>query len=316
MRGVNAVILDNNILRVVAVPELGGKIVSLVRLQSGYEFLLQRELQQEYQQPAYGQDFEDGDMSGFDECFPTIAKCVYPEEPFLGTQLPDHGDVWCLPATLEVISEQVRFVTSLTSLPLRFTKSVQLQRSSVRLDYEVTNLSQSTMKFLWSAHPLLNVQPNAEIVLPAGVNEVEVSWSKGERLGRSGTRCSWPRATETSGQLSDLSRLASPSAGTADKLFTHALAQGFCSMFLPEKNENIAFHFDPEITPYLGIWICQGGWPLSRNNKQFTVALEPCTGRPDSLEEAIRRSECSIVEAHGKKRWWLEIKVGLPQSSD
>jgi hypothetical protein len=72
LRGVDAVILHNNILRLVAIPELGGKIVSLIRLQSGYEFLLQSEDQREYHRPAYGRDFENGDVSGFDECVPTV----------------------------------------------------------------------------------------------------------------------------------------------------------------------------------------------------------------------------------------------------
>ena len=310
LRGVDAVVLDNNILRLVAVPEVGGKIVSLIRLQSGYEFFLQGEHEQEYQRPAYGRDFEAGDVSGFDECVPTIAPCVYPREPFLGRPLPDHGDVWCLPATAEVVGEQVRFTTSLASLPLRFTKSVQLQGSSVRFEYEVTNLSQTTVKFLWSAHPLLNVQPKAEIVLSPDVNALEVSWSKDERLGQPGSRCAWPMGKEKSGRIVDLSKVLGQTTGTADKLFTSPLSQGFCGMFLPEVNESIAFRFDPEMIPYVGIWICQGGWPPSRSVKQFTVALEPCTGRPDSLERAIQRQECSKLKGHASKRWWLQVDVG------
>jgi hypothetical protein len=306
----DAVVLSNNILRLVAVPELGGKIVSLIRQQSGYEYLLQGECERQYRRVVYGEHFENGATSGFDECMPTIAKCRYPEEPFSGKQLPDHGDLWCMPAKFEAVGDQVRFTTSIASLPLRFTKFLELQGSSVRLHYEVTNLSQSTVKFLWSAHPLLNVQPKAEIVLPAHVNELEVSWSKGGRLGQLGARCAWPRTRETSGRIIDLSKVLEPNAGTADKLFTAPLPQGFCGMFLPEVNESIAFRFDPELVPYVGIWICHGGWPPSRAAKQFTVALEPCTGRPDSLEQAIQRKECSMVGGLDSKRWWLQIDVG------
>lgn len=307
--GFDQVVLDNNILRLIGVPEIGGKIVSLVRQESGYEYLLQKGTEREYQRPVYGDNFENGDASGFDECVPTIAKCMYPEAPLLGKRLCDHGDVWCTPSSFEVIGEQVRFITSLSSLPLRFTKCVQLAGNRVRLDYEITNLSKTTLKFLWSAHPLLNVRPQAQIVLPPEVNEVELSWSKGERLGQSGNRCRWPDAKETSGRTVDLSRVLHPSAATADKLFTPRLSTGFCGLFLPDANESIAFHFDPELIPHLGIWICQGGWPTSGATTQFTVALEPCTGRPDSLEEAIRREECSVVGSSGTKHWWLEIEV-------
>ena len=111
------------------------------------------------------------------------------------SRLPDHGDVWCSSSNVEIAGAQVALTTSIRSLPLRFTKKCQMQEKVVRLDYEVTNLSQSDVKFLWSAHPLLRVEPDAEIgILPQEVKEVEVNWSKDERLGKSGDRCTqWPR---------------------------------------------------------------------------------------------------------------------------
>lgn len=310
-RGVDAIVLSNADLLLVAIPEHGGKIASLVRQQSGYEYLLQTISGQNYSQLAYAEDFENGDLSGFDECIPTIAKSRYPSEPAAGKQLPDHGDVWSLPSKLEVVGEKVSFITSLYSLPLRFTKTVQLHGSTVRLDYEVMNLSHSALKFLWSAHPLLNVQHQAEIVLPPCVDELEIGWSKDGRLGQPGSRCSWPNAKQRSGRAIDISRVVIANAGTAEKLFTSRLSQGFCGLFLKEANEGIAFHFDPKLIPYLGIWICLGGWPLDSTTKQFTVALEPCSGRPDSLEEAINREECSLVEGYASRRWWLEMELGV-----
>jgi hypothetical protein len=87
-------------------------------------------------------------------------------------------------------------------------------------------------------------------------------------------------------------------------------------MFLPRENEGIALRFDPQLVPYIGIWICQGGWPTSRTAKHFTVALEPCSGRPDSLEEAIKRNECAVIRSLESMQWWMEIEVnrGAPRS--
>jgi hypothetical protein len=104
--------------------------------------------------------------------------------------------------------------------------------------------------------------------------------------------------------------------GTAEKLFTPRLSEGFCGMFLPRVNEGIAFRFDPGLVSYVGIWICQGGWPTSRATKDYTVALEPCLGRPDSLAEAIGRNECAILVGYGSMRWWMEMEVhgGAPQT--
>ena len=37
--------------------------------------------------------------------------------------------------------------------------------------------------------PVAQVQPGAEIILPPEVEEIEVSWSKDNRLGKAGDRC-------------------------------------------------------------------------------------------------------------------------------
>lgn len=313
----DAIVLENSSLRLTIVPELGGKLASLIRNESGHEYLLQpADPEQACRPRSFGDKFEDYGPCGFDECLPTVAECLYPEEPFAASQLPDHGDVWCLPSSIETVVEKIKLTTSLKSLPLQFTKEVQLRENTVRIDYEATSLSQSTVKVLWSAHPLLAVEPGAEIILPPEVKEVEVEWSKDERLGKARDRCGWPKATERSGRIVELNRVASPSAGTADKLFVGPLSEGFCGMFLPSRNESIAFRFDPRLLPYVGLWICQGGWPESRADKQFTVALEPCSGCPDSLAEAIRRNECVVLARGETVRWWMEIEVkdGAPRS--
>lgn len=306
----DALVIDNAVLRLTIVPELGGKIASLIRLESGHEYLLQPpERERAYRARFYGDNFEDYETSGFDECAPTVAECLYPEEPFLARRLPDHGDIWCLPSAVEIVGLHVCLTTHLRSLPLRMKKTVRLQENKVRLDYEATNLSQSGVKFLWSAHPLLRIEAGTEIILPKEVQEIEVGWSAEERLGKPGDRCTWPEATERSGRMVKLNRIGSASAGSAEKLFTPRLSQGFCGMFLPRDDEGIAFRFDPRLVPFVGIWICQGGWPTSRAVKHFTAALEPCFGRADSLETAIRRNECAVLRGSESMRWWMEIEV-------
>ena len=312
-----AVVLDNRSLRLTVLPELGGKIASLIWQESGHEYLLQpTDPESAYLTRSHGGLFENHEPCGFDECVPTVAECLYPEDPFPAKRLHDHGDVWCLPSNIEVVDGQITLTSSLESVPLQFTKTIKLLENTVRLDYETTNLSQSTLKFLWSAHPLLRVEPGAEIILPPEVTQVEVGWSKDQRLGKSGDRCSWPKATGSSSQIVDINRIVSPSANTAEKLFTPRLSEGFCGLFLPRENECIVFYFDPRAVPYIGIWICQGGWPSSQAGKHFTVALEPCNGRPDSLEKAITRNECAVLGPCGTMRWRMEIEInrGAPRS--
>ena len=86
-------------------------------------------------------------------------------------------------------------------------------------------------------------------------------------------------------------------------------------MYYPDSAESVSFHFDPAIGPYLGIWICEGGWPNPEDG-HYTAALEPCTSRADSLSEAIGRSECPQIRPGERKSWELrvQLKTGLPEN--
>jgi hypothetical protein len=102
--------------------------------------------------------------------------------------------------------------------------------------------------------------------------------------------------------------LLPPTARFADKLFTPRLCEGSCSLSKPAANETITFRFNVEQVPYIGLWCCQGGWPDPPHG-HYTIALEPCSGRPDSLREAIARGENDVLPAGSSKRWSLRIEL-------
>lgn len=300
--GLRKITVENGIVRAQFLPELGGKMTSLVRVQSGHEFLLQP--QRPLRRAAYGDSFDAYDTSGFDECMPTVSACT---EPDRGVLLPDHGELWSVPWDCEVHDSTLHLSATGRVLPYRFTKRVRLDGPSVVLDYEITNESAAEMNFLWSAHPLLAVEPGSQIRLPAEVTELLVQYSLGDRLGPFGSTCRWPTAMARG--VKERSDVLLPStAGYADKLFTPRLHQGYCSLFKPTANETVAFHFNPEHVPYIGLWCCQGGWPDPAHG-HYTVALEPCSGRPDSLRDAIARGEHDTLRAQGSKGWTLRMNL-------
>ena len=67
--------LQNESLRALIAPAEGGRIVSLVSLQSGVEFLLQSEREFVPVQPGREASFRQGACAGFEECLPTVSKC-------------------------------------------------------------------------------------------------------------------------------------------------------------------------------------------------------------------------------------------------
>ena len=288
-------------------PELGAKMKSLRSVRSGREFLFQPP-ERHYRRASYGAKFASYDTSGFDECCPTVAECTYPGGEFAGKKMPDHGDLWSAQWEYEVRDKEVFFEVQGKSLPYKFRKSVRLERNEVVLSYENANIGDAEFAFLWSAHPLLAVEPGCRIVLPGEVSRLFVNWSREERLGKLGDSCGWPIANPKDGDKLDLSELRDKSACTADKLFTSRLSLGFCAVRYPLTNEEIAFEFDPRRVPYLGIWICQGGWP-SPEGGHFTLGLEPCTGCPDSLREAIKRGTCDVLQPGQKKKWELRLRI-------
>lgn len=299
--------LANDDLVASFIPELGAKMNSLKSVRSGREFLYQPP-ELAYRPAAFGASFDSCDSSGFDECCPTVAECAYPGGGFAEQTMPDHGDLWSASWQCETKDRELLFETHGKSLPYRFRKSVRLEGSTVVLVYEIMNTGAQEFGFLWSAHPLLAVEPKCRIVLPAEVSQLFVNWSCEDRLGKFGDSCGWPIAVTKDGENVDLVELHGERARTAEKLFTARLASGYCAIQYPETMEEIGFEFDPRFVPYLGIWICQGGWP-SRSNGHFTVALEPCTGYPDSLREAMHRGTCDVLQPGQKKKWELRLKI-------
>ncbi len=311
--GMTRVILDNGWIRATVWPELGGKISSLIRVATGREFL-RPAVSQPVKPAVYGAPFESHDANGFDECFPTIAACQYVGEYFSGLALPDHGELWSSRWQFEIRVEELWLAATGRRLPCIFRKRIRLEDETISLHYELESVTDAPFHYLWSAHPLLKVDPGCRIVLPADVTDMLVESSRNGRLGNHGDGARWPRTSLADGSETDLSILGDPSQQTADKFFTPRPSHGACALYYPESTESISFHFNSAIVPYLGIWICEGGWP-SPEDGHYTVALEPCTSRVDSLTEAVERGECAEMRPGTKRHWDLRIQLqtGLPE---
>ena len=306
------VTLTNGLIQVTVLPQIGGKMASLIRAQSGREFLLQPP-ERPYRPGSYGARFEDYDTSGFDESLPTIAACEYPEGRFTGVALPDHGELWSIPWQYELRDGELRLQATGRRLPYVLRKCVRLENETVVIGYELESMSESPFQYLWSAHPLLNIESGCRIILPSEVSRLLINSSHRNRLGSPGDMCGWPIHAANG---IDLSTVDSRADCTADKLFTGRLAEGWCALHYPSSDESICLRFDPETVPHLGIWICQGGWP-SDGAGHFTVALEPCTSSHDSLVEAMTSGECELLSPRSSKRWELRIEVrqALPEEA-
>lgn len=270
---------------IVLLPQFGGKISSI---RYGSHELLQVPLAP----PAprtHTMPFDASDASGWDECLPSVAACAMETAAGLA-QVPDHGDLWRV--AWDVIRQDASSVAlrgKCFSLPLRLERTLTLTETErgghLRADYTVTNTGTAATPWSWAAHPLYTAEEGDTIELPESIKQLRVEGSGGERLGTSGATISWPVATLANGSRADLRVAQAPDSGIGDKLFAGPLTAGenWCALKRPSAGLRIRVGFDVAATPYLGLWICYGGWPERPGPKQVCVALEPATAPVDSL---------------------------------
>jgi galactose mutarotase-like enzyme len=301
----NRLALKTDTLEVEVLPELGGKISSLRR--NGAE-LLQGPLKP-YTLRTPTMRFEESDASGFDECLPSVSACEI-TGPSDTIQIPDHGEFWRLPCQVTYRNvDEVRLTTIGSVLPLRFDRKLKLQGETLQIDYRVENAGKVNTPYVWSAHPLFSVDPADVIVLPPSVRKVSVEASAHNRLGAKGSVYSWPVAElKGHGQI-NLSQVGRASDDTGDKLYTMAPTEAWAAIERKRAGLRVAVGFDVKSAPYLGLWLCYGGWPEGNGNRQQCVALEPCTAPGDSLALALEKGWARILTPGQSSSWTMTITV-------
>lgn len=306
--GQRALAVSGEAVRLEVLPGVGAKVISCVDTRTGHEYVWRNpDPRVCFVPPAYAGSFEDYDISGWDECFPCIGQCAYPEPPWEGVVIPDHGELWTLPWHAEPRPDGLRLWTHGVRFPYTFEKRLALTADGFRTYYRVHNAAPFPFKCFWSTHPLFAATPSTRILLPHGVRvRVEVSFSS--RLGPLLTEHPWPRTVDRSGRELDLGVMGPPEQREADKLYTTPVAEGWTALYDGESDQWLAFTFDPATVPLVGFWGNRGGWPADR--PCFNLALEPCSGCPDRLDLAVLRGEYQTVPPEGELAWRLDVHVG------
>lgn len=295
--------IEGESVRVELISELGAKIVSLVDLDSGREWMTAPE--RPYRQADLDGEFSEGDRSGWDECFPTIAAGFYPSPPWRGTRIADHGELWMRPWQVRVEGETLITTIYGARFPYRFERRLRLDGRGLQAGYAVTNLTEYPFPCLWAMHPLFSTRGGMQVVVP-GLERVRVEYARGAP-GKDGflAECAWPSSEGSE----DLSLLAERSSGRALKLYSIPAGRvDRAALFDPQDGGWLAVRFDPATVTHLGLWLNQGGWP--EQDGLHHAALEPCTGGSDDLALAVRLGEATTVGPYGTLSWEVDIRLG------
>jgi galactose mutarotase-like enzyme len=302
--GFPAVALRSAELEVVAIPSLGMKLTNLRRL-NGREWLWRSD-QIPLAPPRPGSSYvETADSGGWDECFPTVGPCPVPGAPAGTAPLPDHGELWSAPWISSVYesSEGTTLAgsTNGTVFPYEFHREItlDLHQPVVRFRYLLRHTGDRPFPWIWSAHPLLNVQSGSVLTLP-GVSQVKLAAVHGRQDLHENDVVSWPGGI---GGESD--RFTFPEdGGWAIKAFGDLGSEGRMMLTDPRRGERLEFVVRPEEVPQVGVWINCRGWAPSGRAPYYNLAVEPCIGAPDRLDLAVTEWHTAQLLQPGEEREW------------
>lgn len=283
----NSIVMESDKLKLSILPDIGFKVASIIYKPKNKEFLFQP-TKGKYETPIYGDAFEKYDTSGMDEMLPTIDKCIYPEGEFEGDELPDHGDLWSLPWDVTIVDNKVMGSINLRSLALKFQKIVTLENpTTIRMDYRVKNLSDLEVHYLWALHGLNVFNENTEFLFSEEMKDV-INVADNEDLS-----------------LMDLKFLKNYGDKKSYKYyFTNEIKNGTVGLDYTDDKVKYIINYDPEVNPYLGVWITKGGF-----KGEYNCALEPSNGFYDNLNKAYYNGKLPILCPLEEREWTIYIEI-------
>jgi galactose mutarotase-like enzyme len=210
-------------------------------------------------------DFVAAGAFGWDEMVPHVDASSYPGTGALaGIPLPDHGEAWRVPwAVLEVDADAGSMECVGRVLPWRLQRRISLTDTAVRVHYTYRNEGAHPILAYWCAHPLFRYESGMQIEVEGG------------------------------------SALASLAEGTSSKRFLRRGSVDRVRLSW-QSGPSIEMAWDAGVTPYVGIWACNGDLGGYRQ-----IAIEPATGGADRPHLA---TPPPLLDPGGELAWWIEIR--------
>jgi hypothetical protein len=289
--GLRVVRIENDLLCIDVLPELGAKIYNFIHKPSGRNLLWHNPHLLPTQQ-RFGASFDDNWLGGWDELIPNDLPRPAPD----GDLLSDHGEVWYQPADWEIVASTprrvaVRFVSHGRVLPTRFEKMVSLEAGEpfARLSYAYHHLGVIPIDFLWNIHPALAISPDTRLDVPARLGITD-PWREVRFEGDRSFE--WPYITDRSGQTVDLRRVDPPEAALADMHYLVGVEAGWYAVTDQRSGVGFGLSFPLAVFPHIWLFRAFGGW-----RGLYTLILEASTSYPYDLDVARQNGTCAHLDA-------------------
>jgi len=275
-------------------PQLGGKIRRLVSRVSGRNFFFE-----DPRRRPTGDGYLGHDISGQDECFPTVGKSR-------GRFEIDHGVLWDTAWSARADGDRlVTWISRPQGMPVEAVRTISAPGPNrLRLDYTFVNLGRRPLPFIYSSHPILVPAPESKVFLP-GVRQLQVFGQNGKL--RAGAMQPWPEARLAGGGNTRLDTGFTPDRALCGKWF--AAGTGEAAVTFPDTGERLDLTWDRETLPVLGVRLSLGvvlAASRPRPEQWMCVALEPCTVAHDVRHQAQPQA---WLEPDRPFSFWLEWGV-------
>lgn len=279
MHGLRVVTLENELLRVVVMPEAGAKIWQITYKPLESDLLWNNPSIPPARQPL-GALYDDVWSGGWDELFPNDEA-----GDLRGLDVPDHGELWTMEWDAEPLQiadatgVHLRCVTPLSQVLVEKTLVLRPRSAVLEVTYRFTNQGAVRRPFLWKLHPAFAVSPHHRIDFPA-MTVVRDADLEGTLAGAPPV-FPWPFASQGETAL-DLRQVPDESSRALHFFYGTEMAAGWCGVTNQENRLAAALRFDPEVFNNCWLFATYGGW------RDLNVAvLEPATGYPLSLQSML-----------------------------
>ena len=282
--GWRTVTLENEVLKVVVLPEYGGLILDIIYKPRDVNLLwrspngvIPRDEPPVVTNPT--DEFQARSPGGWPVLFPHGSAPTAVKE---ATQ-PFHGEaanrVWRFePAAAPAGEAAVNMWVDCRLLPLRLERTLRLRASSpvLTVDEKVTNRAGMPIDFMWGHHPFFGkplMSGDSRIFAPAA-----------KSLDGAFKNCGWPVHNGR-----DLSRCVPEGAAIEEMFYITDLSEGWYALVNPVEKLGVAMSWDKDVFPYVWIWR-ESGWAdkYPYFGQAYTVALEPFSSLPGARQRGER----------------------------
>ncbi len=318
-KGMKTLVLENELIRMVALVDKGSDIIELTYKPKNVDILW-------HSPPGYRLPSESNGLlatseTGFLDCYgggwqdalPTIGSGP---TDLHGARFGLHGETSLLPwkARVEEDGASARAFLSVTGMryPYLLEKEIELMKgeNKISIKEKLTNTSKQKLEFYWIQHPsfgepflasgcVLELPPESRVLNMASINP-HGRVAEGE--------FDWPVVEAKEGGPLNLSIIPSKSLVAEETTFMR-VKQGWYSLASPATGLRFRFEWDVSTFPWVWFWQNYGIPDYPYYGDAWNVAVEPATSLPTILGKEAER-DALVLEGGQSRTTGMTVTLG------